>query len=179
VSYVGVLFAASGPAAAYAERIAIVLGVITLVTGLTAFFSCRTFVGLLARVNVRPTKSPVFQAFYQRHLYYWWAFGVAVVSHFLMAVLHTGLPQRGDPDAGVHWVILGIGFAGAVASAALFSSCRVYPRLVGRALKGFNTAGKAYRSLFKYHSYYWWVFAALVGVHFAVGFIHAGIWPGG
>ena len=59
---------------------------------------------------------------------------------------------------------------------ATVTSCRVVPRLTGRALDPVKRAG--YRRFVRFHGYYWWVFVAIVAAHFAVAYWHAGIWPG-
>jgi cytochrome b561 len=174
-----ILFAATSRAAVYSERIAIILGITTVVLALAAFLSCRAFVSLLTKLGVKhPTRNRIFRSFYGYHLYYWWGFGVAVLSHVIMAISHTGLPQAGPPDAGVHWAILSIGFPSALSGVALFSSCRVSPRLLAPAIKNLTSQGNKYRSFFSYHSYFWWIFTALVASHFTAGYLHAGVWPG-
>ena len=125
-----------------------------------------------------PTRIRGYSVFYRFHLYYWWAFGVVLLAHLLVAVLHTGLPQAGDPDAGIHWEILGLGFFSAVSAAVAFSSCRVLPRLVAMAAPRSPLNNIAYRVFSRYHSYYWLVIGALVASHFAIAYWHAGIWPG-
>ena len=125
-----------------------------------------------------PTKNKAYQSFYRHHTFYWWFFGVSLVSHIMMGTLHTGLPQAGDPDASIHWIILILGLAGALSALALFSSCRASPRLLAPAIPKLSFASKTYKSFFSYHSYYWGALALLVAGHFAVSYIHAGIWPG-
>lgn len=160
------------------ERIAIIIGVVTLCTALAAFGTCRTFISLLTWMGVRnPVHSRLYQAFNKFHLYYWWFFGIFVLAHLMMAVIHTGLPKAGDPDAGVHWIILGLGLASMFSGITLFFSCRVSPRLFSPKIPSLSLSNKAYRSFFKYHAYYWIIFMLLVAAHFAVVYVHAGIWP--
>ncbi len=173
------LFEISNQSAIYNERVAIILGLATLTLALAAFTSCRTFVSLLTRLGVRnPTDNVAYQTFNKRHLYYWWFFGVLALAHVMMSTFHTGLPEAGDPDAGVHWIILALGLASALSGVALFSSCRLSPKLLAPVIPKLSLASQAYRSFFGYHSHYWWVFAVLVAVHFAASYLHAGIWPG-
>lgn len=174
-----VSFQISAQAAVYNERIAISLGFVTLALALAIFISCRSFVTLLMRFGLKnPTKNKAYQSFYRYHTYYWWFFGVSVVSHIMMATLHTGLPQAGDPDAGIHWIILILGLMSALSGLALFASCRAYSRLLTPAIPKLSFTGRTYKSFFSYHSYYWLVFALLVAGHFVVSYLHAGIWPG-
>jgi len=119
----------------------------------------------------------VYMSFYKFHIYYWWAFGVFMVAHLLVAVVHTGLPQAGDPDAPVHWWILGLGLFSAISAIAVFFSCRIIPKLM--TLAGVNNKeNKISNAFFQRHAYYWIVLALLALSHFLVAFNHAGIWPG-
>ena len=172
------LFQIANQTAVINERIAISLGFITLALGLATFISCRSFISLLMRLGIKtPMRNAVFLSFYRYHTYYWWFFGVAALSHFMMATFHTGLPQPGDPDAGIHWLILALGMASAVSGLTLFSSCRAYPRLMSPAVPKLSFQSATYRMFFRYHSYYWWVFGLLVAAHFVASYLHAGIWP--
>lgn len=174
-----VLYQVSAQTAIYSERVAIVLGFVTLVLVLALFVSCRTFVSLVTRLGAKdPSRLEVYRRFNKYHMYYWWFFGVSVLSHVMMATLHTGLPQAGDPDAAIHWTILILGLFGAFSSVVLFSSCRISPRLLAPTVPKLSFANRSYRSFFGYHSYYWWAFILFVAAHFAAGYLHAGIWPG-
>ena len=96
----GISFDIAAGAEVSNERVAIVPGFITLLFAAATFISCRTFINLLARVGVKNIQqNGFFHYFYKYHSYYWWAFGVAVLTHLTVALLHTGLPQAGDPDA--------------------------------------------------------------------------------
>lgn len=173
------MFQAADAAATYNERLAIVFGVITLVLSLSTFLSCRTCISWLKRLGIQnPMHSKGYALFYRYHLYYWWAFGVALVAHFMVAVLHTGLPQSDDPDANIHWIILGLGLFSAISAVGLFSSCRILPRLAAMAKNNNPLDNMVFRVFFKYHSYYWFILAMLVAAHFGVSYWHAGIWPG-
>jgi hypothetical protein len=173
------LFDISSQPAVYNERIAIILGLVTLVLALAIFASCRTFVSLLQRLGLEnPSQNKFYQGFYKYHLYYWWGFGVSLLAHVMMVTLHTGLPRSGDPDAGVHWVILILGLASAVSGVVLFFSCRILPRLLAPKTPRLSLSNKAYKTFFTYHTYHWWTFALFVAAHFIISYIHAGVWPG-
>jgi len=143
--------------------------------GLALVTSCRSCISLLDRIGLAGmAKSAAFRAYYARHGAYWFFFGALVLSHLLMGTIHTGLPQAGDPDAPVHWWILLVGLGSAVTAGVSFASCRILPRfLVGSAI--LRTG--AYRRFLKYHGYLWWVFLGGAGAHFAIAFLHAGVWP--
>ena len=174
------LFEASNATPIYNERLAIVLGLITLLLAVTSFISCRTCVSWLKYLGLQNiTTSRGYETFNRYHIYYWWAFGVFLTSHVLVAVAHTGWPQAADPDAGIHWSILGIGALSSLSSGIVFSSCRVLPRLAAMASSKSPISNPGYRFFFKYHTYYWGIFLSLAVVHFAISYSHAGIWPGG
>jgi cytochrome b561 len=174
------LFASAGNSPVYEERLAIVLGILTLVSALAAFISCRTCLGWLTRLGVKDiTQNRPYAWFYKWHLYYWWSFGVFVVAHLMVAVVHTGLPQAGDPDAPVHWWILGLGLFSALSGILIFFSCRIMPRLMTMLRSSNPLERPSYRSFTRGHSYYWASMGLLVLGHFLVAFNHAGIWPGG
>jgi len=164
--------------AVYNERIAIVLGIMTLGLAILVFASCRTCVQLLERINVRvAARSAGYRAFARYHMYYWWFFGVSALAHAAMAVGHTGLPQPGDPDAGIHWVILILGITGALFAVGLFSSCRISPKVLAPTLPKLSLTNRTYLSFVRLHTLFWLPFALLVAAHFAVGYFHAGLWP--
>jgi hypothetical protein len=174
------LFQPADMTAIYNERLAIIFGLITLTSGLAAFFSCRTCVNWLIRIGMKnPLNNKGYSAFYKYHIYYWWSFGVLLVAHILVAVIHTGLPQAGDSDANIHWMILGFGLFSAITAVFLFSSCRIVPRLISRVKPGNPLKNLRYRSFFGFHSYFWGVLALLVVLHFVIAYNHAGVWPGG
>lgn len=173
------LYAAAGSSAIYNERLAIVLGVLTLLSVLAVYLSCRTCLNWATRLGWKDlAHNRIYAAFSRFHLYYWWAFGVLMVAHLLIAVIHTGLPESGDPDAAVHWWTLGLGLFSALTAVVVFSSCRVMPRLINMANQAKPLNNRVYRSFFQLHSYYWLVLALLAAAHFGVTFSHIGIWPG-
>jgi hypothetical protein len=173
-----VLFATEDQAAVNAERTAIVLGFATLAFALALFASCRTFASLLVRLGVKnPAQNRAYRALGKYHMYYWWFFGVSVLSHVIMATFHTGLPQANDPDAAAHWTVWLLGLASAFSGAALFSSCRISPRLLAPTIPTLSLTNKVYRSFFGRHAFYWLALALFVAAHFIASYLHAGLWP--
>ncbi len=174
------LFQTPETSAVYYERLAIVLGITVLVFGLSTFLSCRVCISWFSFLGVKNlARKNGYSSFYKYHTYYWWAFGVSLVAHILVATLHTGLPQAGDPDAGVHWIILASGLLGGVSAASVFSSCRVLPRLLAMLTPDKPLNQPLYRSYYKYHAYFWLVWALVVAAHFTTSYNHAGLWPPG
>jgi hypothetical protein len=180
INTMNILLQPSDATAIYNERLAIVFGLITLVLAAAAFLSCRTCVKWLNHPGFKNIpENKIYASFYQYHLYYWWAFGVALVAHLMVAVIHTGLPQADDPDAGIHWVILGFGLLSALTALTLFLSCRVLSKLLAMAGRKKLTDTMAFRAFYQSHAYFWGVLAILAAAHFGFAFNHAGIWPGG
>jgi hypothetical protein len=176
--YIVGLFQPSNIAAIYNERVAIVLGFSTLVSSIMVFLSCRTCVTGLQRLGIKnPLAMKGYALFYKYHLFYWWAFGVLLIAHLMLAALHTGLPQAGDPDAGTHWIILGMGLFSTVSAIVLFSSCRFLPGLITMATRINPIHNLTYKAFFHGHSFYWGALLLLIIVHVIVSFRHAGIWP--
>ncbi len=173
------LFEIASPSAVINERIAIILGVITLVLAVSVFASCRTFLSILKFFGLKfSSENKVYRAFNKFHLWYWWLFGVSLVAHIMMAVFHTGLPQAGDPDAGTHWTILALGLSAGILTGVLFASCRFFPRLLTPKKPGSLLKNVTYNMFYRYHNYYWLLLLLVVAGHFTLSYLHAGIWPG-
>lgn len=171
-------FLASGNIEVYNERLAIVLGFITLFFVLATFASCRSFITLLNHFGWKnPIDSEAYRIFYRYHFYYWWAFCFVFTLHLMTAVMHTGLSTTDDPDAYLQWYVLWSGLALFVSSLVLFSSCRSLPNLLNLFAGENPLTVKGYQLFYRYHSYYWLVFFLLIAGHFAFGYVHAGIWP--
>jgi len=165
-------------AAVYEERVAIILGITTAALVVLIFVTCRLFINLASRTGIKNiAKNRVYHFVARYHATYWWILGVALVSHIIMGVGHTGLPARGDPDAGVHWTILGLGFGALTGATATFFSCKISPRLFTTRRSQSLLANDKYMNFYRLHSYYWWVLLLFAAAHFAVVFHHVGIWP--
>jgi hypothetical protein len=102
---------------------------------------------------------------------------MGLVLHVATAFFHTGFPKSDDPDAGIHWWILGLGFSSVLLVPATMLSCRS----VASAIEFFSEHNpltwKIYRGFYRFHSYYWWPLAALVIAHFLVAGSHINFWP--
>jgi|WetSurMetagenome_2_1015567.scaffolds.fasta_scaffold136959_1 hypothetical protein len=160
------------------ERISVVLGFFTLAAAITTFLSCKSCLSFLRRFGVKtPLNNKTYQKFYQYHSYYWWSFSSLLVVHLSLAIGHTGIPQAGDPDAPVHWYILSFGFAGALLTSLMFSSCRICSSYFTRVLKQKNKIQLSYQQFSQYHSYFWGVFLLLFVAHFYFAHSHVGFWP--
>jgi hypothetical protein len=164
--------------ALYNERLAVTLGIITLISGIGVFVSCRSCVSLLTKIGVnKPLDNTFFKLLYSYHPYFWWLFWMGLILHFTTAFFHTGFPIAGDPDAPVHWWILGLGFGSLLLVPTVLLSCRsiasAFEFMSGRNPLG----GKLYRGFYRLHGYYWWPLMLLVIAHFLVAGNHIGFWP--
>jgi len=169
----------SGNIGIYNERLTVILGFVTLAAALATFVSCRSCLSFLGRLGWKiPTESGPYRAFYKYHGYYWWVFILGLTLHFLAAVMHTAIPAPGDPDAPIHWAILGFALGAAVMTGAVLSSCRSLNSLVNTFTGKAPTSNKRYFSFYRYHSYYWLILILALAGHFAASYIHIGVWPG-
>lgn len=148
------------------------LGLTSAVLALVTIASCRSFVPVLNFLLRRsPMNIPGYRTFYKFHAYYWWVLGIAILAHAMVAVSHTA----NDPDASTPQIIPVLGLLSAVSALAVFSSCRIFPRLLTSSTAKRPFSNKAYQSFYKYHSYLWLGFGVLVVVHITLGIIHAGL----
>jgi hypothetical protein len=162
----------------YSERLAVILGLITLVTALAVFFTCRTGMGLLKRVGLsRITQSRAYRAFNRYHSYYWGLLGLVLVIHLMSAIMHLGFNNSGDPDAYLHRYSVIFGLTALLALLVLAFSCRGISALLKlfseKKVQNIRFLGFLYR----FHNYYWMLFLVLIAAHFTAGFLHSGWWP--
>ena len=168
----------SGSAALYGERLAVALGFLTLVSAIATFASCRTLVGLSKFLHLQdPMKLKAFQAFYKYHGYYWWLFLLALFLHLTTALFHVELPTPGDPDALIHWVILGFAIIALVSLVIVLVSCRSFAGLMGFFIGKNSLNIRSYKGFYRYHSLYWWLFVIAVIGHLSASYVHIGFWP--
>jgi hypothetical protein len=126
-----------------------------------------------------PLENKTYSLFYRFHSYFWWAFWFVIALHLMTGVMHTGLVNRTtDPDAYLHWYSLFSGLAGfVVLGAMVLLSCRSFVSLADFLTEKHALDIRPVAALYRYHAYYWFLFALVVVSHFTIGFIHSGIWP--
>lgn len=164
----------------FGERIAVILGFITLAAFLAIFASCRSCMSFLKFLGAkRVLDSKAYQTFNKYHGYYWWTFGYMLVVHAWMALVHTGFPAANDSDGTIHWVILWFAFGSLASVTVVVFSCRSFANLITFFKGRSPLSGGFYKRTFKFHIYYWLVLALAVAGHFAAVYYHIGIWPGG
>jgi hypothetical protein len=165
----------------YNERLAIILGLLTLIIALSTFASCRSCLGILHRLGINsPLQNRSFQTFYKAHAYLWWTLWFILAMHLMVGAMHTAstiIP--GDEDAYVHWQIIWAGVAGlGLIGGFVLTSCRSFSHTLDFLTNKPSMSMKLYRIFYRYHSYYWMIFILAALAHFLLGYFHAGIWPG-
>jgi hypothetical protein len=172
-----VLEIVSGPSL-YGERLAIALGFVTLLSAVVTFATCRSCVSFLGHLGLKiPMDKKWYSPFYKYHGYFWWVFLMGLFLHLLTALMHTSIPTAGDPDAQIHWIILGLGLASLVLVISVLSSCRSLVGLLNQFREKNLISAKKYQPFYRLHSYYWLILILLIAGHFASSYIHTGIWP--
>jgi hypothetical protein len=163
----------------YGERLAVILGFITLTLALAVIVSCRSFVSWSTYLGFKDIlKNRAYKAFYRYHSYYWWGFWFIFIFHGYMGIMHIFMiPADPDPDAYLHWYSLGFGVAAIALIGGITLSCRVLlgPLNVILGRKPLNNT--TYKIYYTFHSYYWLAFLAVIAAHYASGFLHSGLWP--
>lgn len=164
----------------YNERLAVTLGIITLLSALTVFFSCRTGVKILHKIGLKKmVAGQSYQTFLKYHTYYWWTFWLVFVIHLLTAIMHLGFNTTGDPDAYLHKYSVIFGVSALLAILAVGFSCRGIANLVRLFSERKPTEFKLIGAVYKYHAYYWVIFFVLIASHFTAGYLHSGWWAAG
>ncbi len=165
----------------YNERLAIVLGLLTLIIALFTLASCRSCLGVFRRLGLKdPLQNTAFHIFYQAHAYLWWALGFLLAMHIMVGAMHAAYTiSPGDSDAYVHWRVIWAGVAGLVLIGGfVVTSCRSFAHALDFLTNKPSMSMKIYRGFYRYHSYYWVIFILAALGHFLLGYFHAGIWPG-
>jgi cytochrome b561 len=164
----------------YNERLAAVLGLVTLIFALAVFFSCRACLALLNKIGLKKlVASKGYQTFLKFHTYYWWMFWLIFIIHLLAAIMHLGFKNSSDPDAYLHVYSVIFGVAAVLSLLVISFSSRGIATLVRLFSERRPTDFKSIGAVYKFHAFYWWIFLAAVTAHFLVGFLHSGLWPSG
>jgi hypothetical protein len=164
----------------YNERLAVVLGFMTLLSVLTVFLSCRTCVKMLNKIGLkRMVSHKSYQTFLKYHTYYWWLFWLIFVLHLMAAIMHLGFNTAGDQDAFLHKYSTIFGVSALLTVIVVSVSCRGIATLVRLFSERKFTDFKLISVVYKYHTYYWTIFFLLTASHFTAGYLHSGWWPTG
>jgi hypothetical protein len=162
----------------YNERLAVILGIITLLVALTLFFSCRICIKTLNKIGLQKiVASKRYRGFLKYHTYYWWAFWLIFVIHLLAAIMHLGFNTAGDSDAYLHKYSVIFGISAILTILLVSFSCYGIATLVRLFSDRSPTDFKLIDAVYKYHAYYWTLFLLLIAAHFTAGYLHSGWWP--
>ena len=71
-----------------------------------------------------------------------------------------------------------LGFATLLAIVATFVSCRSFISLIGRYAHMNLMENTLYKSFYRYHAYYWWLFLIVLVIHIMSATIHTELLPG-
>jgi len=74
----------------FAAKVIYVLAIISLVSGILIFFSCRCLPG--SRIASNWMKNERYKRFYKFHCYFWWILLVSVIIHGVFAIGFLGNP---------------------------------------------------------------------------------------
>jgi hypothetical protein len=163
--------------AVYNERLAIILGFITLAFTLATLFSCRSFSAFLNRSGTKnPTGNPIYRLFFKYHSFYWWGLVFSLILHLLVAVMHISYNDPADPDAYLHPYIFLAGGSAFIITLVIYSSCRSFAGLLNLINGKQPFSGKLFSDYYRFHSYYWIILLVVVIVHFTLGYLHTGVW---
>ncbi|APV44420.1 hypothetical protein Dform_01085 [Dehalogenimonas formicexedens] len=167
----------TGDLGLFGERVAVALGFLTLTSFLAVALSCRTFVSLANRINLGAVvASRPYKVFFRYHSIYWWVFLLFLIPHVMAGIMHTSLPKRGDPDAGIHLAILiaAVGTFGSIT--ATFANCRSFASLL-KVFRADKTYTGFYGRFYAWHGYFWLILIVFLLGHLIVSYVHVGFWP--
>jgi hypothetical protein len=161
----------------YNERLAIILGFITLAFTLAALFSCRSFLSFLNRMGVKdPLGNSFYRVFFKYHSFYWWGLVFALALHLLVGVMHIRYNDPADPDAYLHPYIFLTGGLAFIVTLAAYLSCRSFASLLNLVTGKSPLSGRVYTIAYSFHYYYWIILIMIVIAHFTLIYLHTGVW---
>jgi hypothetical protein len=162
--------------AVYNERLAIILGFISLLFVLEVFFTCRSCTAFLSRIGLKKiTSNKIFLSLFKYHSFFWWGLIFSLVLHLSVAVMHLNYNDPFDPDAYWHPYIFASGLGALSLTLIIYFSCRSFAGIL-LLFKGKRHLSKNYGGFYHLHSYLWILIFAIVIIHFTLGYLHTGIW---
>jgi hypothetical protein len=167
----------SGDLGLYGERLAVVLGFVTLALFIAMGLTCRSFVSLAGKLKLAGfTRSKFYQSFFKYHSFFWYGFFVILFLHVITGFMHTEFPKAGDPDAVIHLTILVFAGSVLVGVGLTFSNCRTFANLL-KVFKGNELLSGKYGFYYRVHAYFWIILLLALAGHLAASYAHIGFWP--
>jgi len=167
----------TGDLGLYGERLAVVLGFVTLALFAGMALTCRSCVSFFGKIGLgRLTQWRPYQVLFRFHALFWYGFFVVLFLHALIGFMHTEFPQAGDPDAPLHaWILI---FAGSllIFIGLTFLNCRVFMGFL-RIFRGDDVLKGFYGPFYRFHSYFWILLLVVLVGHLTASYIHIGVWP--
>ena len=161
----------------YGERVAVVLGFVTLGLFIAMAVTCRKFLPFASRLGMGSlTNSAPYQALFKLHSYFWYGLGLVLVLHLMAGLLHTEIPQKGDPDAAIHWAILIFALTTLTSLVLVFSNCRSFATVL-KIFRGDRVLTGAYGRYYQLHSFFWVLLLVALAGHLVASYMHIGFWP--
>jgi hypothetical protein len=150
------------------------LGIGVLVSAVAVLFSCRSFAGMLHLLSPGTSwRDRCYRGFFRYHAYYWAAFGLVLVLHLMVTVVHVGTPVSGEVVHLAHVVVYTTAITNVAMVLVVLTSCRTVNWIVS-AVTGRSRLGTTlYRGFYRFHGVYWWLLVFSVGGHIVSGIIHA------
>ena len=167
----------TGDLGLYGERLAVVLGFITLALFTGMAVTCRSFIPFSNKIGLGSiTRSKVYRSLFRFHSFFWFGFGVILFLHGLTGFMHTEIPQAGDPDAPVHLAILVFATGLFLSVGLTFSNCRAFSGML-RFFRGGDILTGIYGRFYRLHSYFWVLLLVALAGHLTASYLHIGFWP--
>jgi len=158
----------------YIHWLILILGTGIFLSGLAVISTCRSIAGYFHLLQKGGSlRSRLYLGCYKYHSYYWVAFGLFLVLHFLATLVHVGIPAAGEPYELAHQFVFYASIGNLVLGGLVFSSCRSFQSLIGLFVSNKPLAGGGFRRFFKAHGVIWWLFSISIVIHIVAGIIHA------
>jgi len=161
------------------ERVAITLGLITLILALLAFSSSRSFASLFRHAGMNLLDNRIYKGYYRYHAIFWSIFAFMLFIHISMGSIHIVLNSfTNDPDAYLHRYVLAAGLTGLLLVGAIVTSCRSLLGFLSILYLKNPLSIAQFQRYYKLHSYFWLMFLVPIIIHYWFSYLHAGgFWP--
>ncbi len=158
----------------YVHWLILALGIGILISGIAVITTCRSVAGFFHLLQGKDSlKARVYNTYFRFHSYYWVAFGLFLVLHLMVTIVHIGLPSSGEPYALAHQVVFYSAIVNFLLVLVVFTSCKSFLSLVSLFTSRNPLSGNIFKGFYRFHSILWWLLAVSFIVHIVFGIIHA------